>query len=86
MPSAHAARVFERLCRAGSSRTRGNGGGSGLGLSIVAAIVHGHGGSEVGPSEGTVKHVKVGDSVTVQGAADAEGTVTATTVTSTSKK
>jgi two-component system OmpR family sensor kinase len=44
VPSAHAARVFERLYRADSSRTRGNGGGSGLGLSIVAAIVHGHGG------------------------------------------
>jgi two-component system OmpR family sensor kinase len=44
VPSAHAARVFERLYRADSSRTRGKGGGSGLGLSIVAAIVHGHGG------------------------------------------
>ena len=44
VPSAHAARVFERLYRADSSRTRGTGGGSGLGLSIVAAIVHGHGG------------------------------------------
>ncbi len=44
VPSAHAARVFERLYRADSSRTRGRGGGSGLGLSIVAAIVHGHGG------------------------------------------
>ena len=44
VPAAHAARVFERLYRADSSRTRGNGGGSGLGLSIVAAIVHGHGG------------------------------------------
>jgi two-component system OmpR family sensor kinase len=44
VPAAHAARVFERLYRADSSRTRGKGGGSGLGLSIVAAIVHGHGG------------------------------------------
>jgi two-component system OmpR family sensor kinase len=44
VPSAHAARVFERLYRADSSRSRGKGGGSGLGLSIVAAIVHGHGG------------------------------------------
>ena len=44
VPAAHAPRVFERLYRADSSRTRGNGGGSGLGLSIVAAIVHGHGG------------------------------------------
>jgi two-component system OmpR family sensor kinase len=44
VPHAHAPRVFERLYRADSSRTRGKGGGSGLGLSIVAAIVHGHGG------------------------------------------
>jgi two-component system OmpR family sensor kinase len=44
VPAAHAGRVFERLYRADSSRTRGKGGGSGLGLSIVAAIVHGHGG------------------------------------------
>ena len=44
VPAVHAGRVFERLYRADFSRTRGNGGGSGLGLSIVAAIVHGHGG------------------------------------------
>jgi two-component system OmpR family sensor kinase len=44
VPAIHAGRVFERLYRADSSRTRGRGGGSGLGLSIVAAIVHGHGG------------------------------------------
>jgi two-component system OmpR family sensor kinase len=44
VPLLHAPRVFERLYRADTSRTRGKGGGSGLGLSIVAAIVHGHGG------------------------------------------
>jgi two-component system OmpR family sensor kinase len=45
VPEMHAPRVFERLYRADSSRTRrGNAGGSGLGLAIVAAIVHGHGG------------------------------------------
>jgi two-component system OmpR family sensor kinase len=44
VPALHAGRVFERLYRADSSRTRGKGGGSGLGLSIVAAIVQGHGG------------------------------------------
>jgi two-component system OmpR family sensor kinase len=44
VPALHASRIFERLYRADSSRTRGKGGGSGLGLSIVAAIVHGHGG------------------------------------------
>nr|WP_205650451.1 HAMP domain-containing sensor histidine kinase [Actinoplanes solisilvae] len=44
IPAEHASRVFERLYRADPSRFRGKGGGSGLGLSIVAAIVHSHGG------------------------------------------
>ncbi|UQU61335.1 HAMP domain-containing histidine kinase [Couchioplanes caeruleus] len=53
VPAEHAPRVFERLYRADSSRTRGRGGGSGLGLSIVAAIVHGHGGRvELDPAAG----------------------------------
>jgi two-component system OmpR family sensor kinase len=48
----HAPRVFERLYRADSSRNRGRG-GAGLGLSIVAAIVHGHGGwVELDPPRG----------------------------------
>ncbi|NUS72840.1 MAG: HAMP domain-containing histidine kinase [Corynebacteriales bacterium] len=38
------AQVFERFWRADKSRTRASG-GSGLGLSIVAAIVHAHGGA-----------------------------------------
>jgi two-component system OmpR family sensor kinase len=43
VPLDHAQRVFERLYRVDPSRTRALG-GSGLGLSIVAAIVHSHGG------------------------------------------
>ncbi|WP_082772113.1 cell wall metabolism sensor histidine kinase WalK [Actinoplanes sp. TFC3] len=54
VPAEHAPRVFERLYRADSSRTRGKGGGSGLGLSIVAAIVDGHGGwVELDPARGS---------------------------------
>ncbi|MEU4156951.1 HAMP domain-containing sensor histidine kinase [Actinoplanes sp. NPDC026670] len=44
VPPEHAARVFERLYRADSSRSRAKGGGSGLGLAIVAAIVQQHAG------------------------------------------
>lgn len=47
LDEADARRVFERFYRTDSSRTRSAGasGGSGLGLSIVAALVHAHGGS-----------------------------------------
>jgi two-component system OmpR family sensor kinase len=39
----HAAKVFDRFFRVDAARSRDNG-GAGLGLSIVAAIVHAHGG------------------------------------------
>jgi two-component system OmpR family sensor kinase len=44
MPSADAARVFERFYRVDAARARDHG-GSGLGLSIVSAIVTAHGGT-----------------------------------------
>ncbi|HWS32705.1 MAG TPA: HAMP domain-containing sensor histidine kinase [Actinoplanes sp.] len=44
IPPEHAHRVFERLYRADSSRSRSHGGGSGLGLAIVSAIVQVHAG------------------------------------------
>jgi two-component system OmpR family sensor kinase len=43
MSAEDASRVFERFYRTDPSRTRAHG-GSGLGLSIVAALVHAHGG------------------------------------------
>ncbi len=43
LASEHAAKVFDRFFRVDPARTRESG-GAGLGLSIVAAIVHAHGG------------------------------------------
>lgn len=59
LPAAQAERVFERFYRAERSRSRAHG-GSGLGLSIVAALVHAHGGSvelETAPGEGALFRV-----------------------------
>jgi two-component system OmpR family sensor kinase len=54
LPADQAERVFERFYRADKSRSRAHG-GSGLGLSIVAALVHAHGGLvelETAPGKG----------------------------------
>jgi two-component system OmpR family sensor kinase len=59
LPAGQAERVFERFYRAERSRSRAHG-GSGLGLSIVAALVHAHGGSvelKTAPGEGAVFRV-----------------------------
>lgn len=44
IPDPDKVRVFDRFARLDASRTRDTG-GAGLGLSIVAAVVHGHGGA-----------------------------------------
>jgi two-component system OmpR family sensor kinase len=59
LPPDQAAHVFERFWRADKARTRARG-GSGLGLSIVATIVHAHGGSVRFDS-----HVETGSTDTV---------------------
>jgi two-component system OmpR family sensor kinase len=59
LPPEDAAHVFERFWRADKARTRARG-GSGLGLSIVAAIVHAHGGAARFDSS-----VETGSTVTV---------------------
>jgi two-component system OmpR family sensor kinase len=59
LPAEQAERVFERFYRADKSRSRANG-GSGLGLSIVAALVHAHGGLvelETAPGRGATFRV-----------------------------
>lgn len=59
LPADRAERVFERFYRAEPSRSRAYG-GSGLGLSIVAALVHAHGGTielETAPGQGALFRV-----------------------------
>ncbi|HEX6468921.1 MAG TPA: HAMP domain-containing sensor histidine kinase [Streptosporangiaceae bacterium] len=59
LPADQAERVFERFYRADKSRSRANG-GNGLGLSIVAALVHAHGGLvelETAPGSGATFRV-----------------------------
>jgi two-component system OmpR family sensor kinase len=58
-----AAHVFERFYRGDPSRSRDHG-GAGLGLSIVAAIVHAHGGEvalESLPGAGTTFRITLPD-------------------------
>ncbi len=66
MSSEDALRIFERFYRTDSSRARSSG-GSGLGLSIVASLVHAHGGTvnvTTAPGEGCRFYVslpRIGD-------------------------
>jgi two-component system OmpR family sensor kinase len=66
MSSEDALRIFERFYRTDSSRARSSG-GSGLGLSIVASLVHAHGGTvnvATAPGEGCRFYVslpRIGD-------------------------
>ena len=61
MPPEVAQRVFERFYRADASRNRASG-GSGLGLSIVASLVHAHGGTvelDTAPDRGATFRVRL---------------------------